>query len=226
MRRLLETLLLVLLVAVFTIAAPRAHALCVAGSGRGELPVVFVGIAIGKDLHRPREPHWPHQFRVEEIERGLEDFEPGDVLAVDLAVNERFEGGLERWVEDNLGDAPLVGARYRVGAYTSDAPEGSRFHANGCGGFLTRLPDPEDAEPYRQVLSTERTGADSEQPTVETVDGKGRALPGPRGVAAGLAGLTIGAVLLIRRTRNRASSPDSTARASSRVGPSGGSAEG
>lgn len=170
--------------------------------------MVFVGIAMGKDLTGPRGAHWPHRFQIEKVERGFKGARPSDIVEVDLAVNEQFEGGLGQRIEDTLGDAPLVGGRYRLGAYTSNAPEGVRYHANGCRGFLTRLSDPEGTEPYRQVLPTGRVGGPPEQPPAGVVDEKERALASPRNIAAGLAVLVVGAAFVVGRIRGRTSSAD------------------
>lgn len=143
-------------------ASSVAQASC--GGARGvkgapEVPVLFVGIAMGREPEPAPGGSWPHRFAVEEIESGLEGVDPGDVVEVDPAVNEQFEGGMEVWVEDGFGSAPLVGARYRVGAYASTPPEGGvRYHANGCAsGYLQRLDDPEGAEPHAQVLAARET---------------------------------------------------------------------
>lgn len=173
------------------LSAP-VHAICAAGPGDREPPATFVGIALGKDVEVSREPSWPHRFRIEEIEWGLDGFESGEVIDVALAVTEYFEGGMAMSVSVGLGDAPLVGGRYRVGVYSSEAPEGVRYHANACGGFLERLPDPEGADPYRQILPTDESRSDVSTPELE-VDAKAPIAPLPR-PATVTAGIGVGSV--------------------------------
>ena len=117
---------LAVIAGVLPIALHARPAIACSCAGIASSAIEFVGESIGStDQGRT----W--QFRVDSG-RGVAR---GDVVAIHLDVDHAVEGGFLS-SSCSLGDAPIDGQRYRLGANTGELNGELSYFANQCGGYF------------------------------------------------------------------------------------------